>query len=119
MSRAVACTSETVAGGVTRRDGSESLGRGSAIDTPLALIHLGEATIGQAATARSGFLTKSQVVIPKAPSPGPDTGPAGQPDVAVKADDHEWLVATVVQVLPAFCGSAGRAQTDDVGSVWR
>jgi hypothetical protein len=33
------------------------------------------------------------------------------PDVAVKADDHEWLVATMVQVLPHFFALDSAAPT--------
>jgi hypothetical protein len=55
-----------------------------------------------------------------------------QPDVAVKANDHKWLVAMVLEVLPRsfvldsvaptrgemlIC--TGSTHTGEVGSVWR
>ena len=99
MSRALARTRETLAGGATRGDRVGSLGRGSAIDTPLVRSDVGDANNREtSAIAHSGDVTKF-----------PGRGLKGarsrhwsidKRDVAVKANDHKVLVAMVARVLP-------------------
>jgi hypothetical protein len=107
----MARTSDTVAGGVTRRDRIGSLGRCSATDTPLVLTEIGEANNWDtSAIAPWGHRTN----IPGRDAKGALWAPhrsSDPPDVAVKADDHEWLVATMVQVLPHFFALDSAAPT--------
>ena len=98
-----------MSGGVTKIDGNRSLGADSAIDTPLVQIHVGEAhNRATSANCATGDLTTT----PRCDARGALTwlrhGSSDQPDVAVKANDHEQLVAILVQVLPRLQPEFGR-----------
>jgi hypothetical protein len=108
----MARTRETLAGGATRRDRIGSLRRGSAIDTPLVRSDVGDASnLDTSATTHSGDVTKIPGRGVKGALNWARHWSSDQPDVAVKADDHKWLVAMVVQVLPRLFALGSVAPT--------